>query len=167
MPELQISTEAIEKLNKWNEVIARRLVKNSEIIVQTQRLQTIDPRSIQASVRVTLPEGIQQAPISEATRALTFSVQKGAERERKTKTERAGLIFPVARFDNFIRMNTSYRVGKLTGVYLTGIMEQLTFDVIDVAGERVRNDGRKRIMDKDIDYAVETDEDIGKLTKCV
>lgn len=167
MPDLQISTEATEKLNKWNEAIALRLIKNSDIIVQTQRLQTIEPRAIQAAVRVTLPEDIQETNIMQGTRALTMSVQRGGDRTRKTKTERAGLIFPVARFDNFIRENTKYRVGKLTAVYLTAVMEQLTADVIDIAGEHTRNNDRKRIMVEDIDYAVAEDRDIGKLTKCV
>ena len=81
-----------------------------------------------------------------------------------TQTERAGLEFPVSRVGRWLReKNMVSRVGKTAAVSLAGIMEYLTSEILELAGNICEEDKRKRITPKHLQQAVRSDDEFAKL----
>jgi hypothetical protein len=62
--------------------------------------------------------------------------QEGKVKKRRTQSQRAGLIFPVSRIHNkFKQMCPNMRIFKKPNIELTGIIEYLIAEVLDIAGK--------------------------------
>lgn len=86
---------------------------------------------------------------------------------KKTQTSRsskAGLQFPVGRIHRHLRKgNYSERVGAGAPVYLAAVMEYLTAEVLELAGNAARDNKKTRIIPRHIQLAVRNDEELNKL----
>lgn len=86
---------------------------------------------------------------------------------KKTSTSRsskAGLQFPVGRVHRHLRKgNYSERVGAGAPVYLAAVMEYLTAEVLELAGNAARDNKKTRIIPRHIQLAVRNDEELNKL----
>nr|XP_053654299.1 histone H2A-beta, sperm-like [Cherax quadricarinatus] len=84
--------------------------------------------------------------------------------KRKTLAHRAGLQFPVARVHRYLK--SAYlapHVSVLASVYLAGILEYLSAEVLELAGDVVRNTKTTRINPRHILLAVRGDKEINSL----
>jgi len=73
----------------------------------------------------------------------------------KTKSSRAGLHFPVGRIGRFLRQGKyASRIGVGAAVYLTAILEYLTAEVLELAGNAARDSKKTRIIPRHIQLAV-------------
>jgi histone H2A len=81
-----------------------------------------------------------------------------------SRSAKAGLQFPVGRVARFLR-NGRYaeRVGAAAPVYLTAIMEYLTAEILELAGNAARDNKKRRIIPRHIQLAVRNDEELNKL----
>jgi histone H3/H4 len=165
-PNLQISKEVVEELNKWNEKIAKHLVDIADKITTLERKHTIGPREVQGATRIFLPVSLENQAVMKATRAVTFSVQVAGITERTSATEKAGLIFSVPRFNRLLRSSTNLRVSKFSPVYLTAVMEYLTSEVITGMGNKTISDNRVKMTIDDLQYAIKRREVLKKVTNC-
>ena len=83
---------------------------------------------------------------------------------RKTKSSRAGLTFPVSRVARMLRKGRySDRLGIGAPVYLTAVMEYLTAEILELAGNAARDNKKSRIIPRHIQLAVRNDEELGVL----
>lgn len=86
------------------------------------------------------------------------------KKSTQTRSAKAGLQFPVGRIHRFLRKgNYSERVGAGAPVYLAAVMEYLTAEVLELAGNAASDNKKTRITPRHIQLAVRNDEELNKL----
>ena len=81
-----------------------------------------------------------------------------------TKSAKAGLQFPVGRISRFLKKGKfATRVGAGAPVYLAAILEYLTAEILELAGNAARDNKKTRIIPRHIQLAVRNDEELNKL----
>ncbi|XP_070773704.1 uncharacterized protein [Enoplosus armatus] len=92
---------------------------------------------------------------------------KGAGKTRakaKSRSSRAGLQFPVGRVHRLLRKgNYAQRVGAGAPVYLAAVLEYLTAEILELAGNAARDNKKTRIIPRHLQLAVRNDEELNKL----
>ena len=87
----------------------------------------------------------------------------------RSRTRRSGLVLSVPRITRQLRKaRLASRISACAPVYMAGAIEYLIAEVLELAGNRVRDFRRKRITPRDIQVAVQMDEELralfGKVT---
>ena len=85
-------------------------------------------------------------------------------KKSSTKSSKAGLQFPVGRIGRFLKKGKyASRVGGGAPVYLAAILEYLTAEILELAGNAARDNKKTRIIPRHIQLAVRNDEELNKL----
>ena len=88
---------------------------------------------------------------------------KFAQRQ-KTRSSRAGLQFPVGRMHRLLRKgNYAKRVGAGAPVYLAAVLEYLSAEILELAGNAARDNKKTRIIPRHLQLAIRNDEELNKL----
>nr|VZI31523.1 unnamed protein product [Spirometra erinaceieuropaei] len=89
---------------------------------------------------------------------------KTSSKNRKSRSARAGLQFPVGRVYRLLRSgNYAERVGAGAPVYLAAVLEYLTAEVLELAGNAARDNKKTRIIPRHLQLAIRNDEELNKL----
>ena len=89
---------------------------------------------------------------------------RGGSTKSVSKSSKAGLQFPVARIGRFLKKGKfATRVGAGAPVYLAAILEYLTAEILELAGNAARDNKKTRIVPRHIQLAVRNDEELNKL----
>ena len=89
---------------------------------------------------------------------------KTSAKKSQSKSSKAGLQFPVGRISRFLKKGKyATRVGAGAPVYLAAILEYLTAEVLELAGNAARDNKKTRIVPRHIQLAVRNDEELNKL----
>ena len=89
---------------------------------------------------------------------------RGKTGKSVTKSAKAGLQFPVGRMARFLKKGKyATRVGAGAPVYLAAILEYLTAEILELAGNAARDNKKSRIVPRHIQLAVRNDEELNKL----
>ncbi|XP_067883214.1 histone H2A-like [Heterodontus francisci] len=91
-----------------------------------------------------------------------------ARAKAKSRSSRAGLQFPVGRVHRLLRKgNYAERVGAGAPVYLAAVLEYLTAEILELAGNSARDNKKSRIIPRHLQLAVCNDEELNKLLRGV
>ena len=87
-----------------------------------------------------------------------------AKTKTKSRSTRAGLQFPVGRIHRYLKKgNFSERVGSGAPVYLAAVMEYLTAEILELAGNAARDNKKRRIIPRHLQLAIRNDEELNNL----
>ena len=109
--------------------------------------------------------GGQKGNQGQKTKNNKMAPKEGKERKASmSRTKKAGLQFPVGRIHRHLK-NGGYseRVGAGAPVYLAAVMEYLTAEVLELAGNAARDNKKTRIIPRHVQLAVRNDEELNKL----
>ncbi|XP_023607919.1 core histone macro-H2A.1 isoform X11 [Myotis lucifugus] len=87
-------------------------------------------------------------------------------KKKSTKTSRsakAGVIFPVGRMLRYIKKgHPKYRIGVGAPVYMAAVLEYLTAEILELAGNAARDNKKGRVTPRHILLAVANDEELNQ-----
>ncbi|KAG8191875.1 hypothetical protein JTE90_019810 [Oedothorax gibbosus] len=95
---------------------------------------------------------------------------RGGKKSKKStsKSTKAGVLFPVARFARYLRNNTHHqRIGALAPVYTAAVIEYLTAEILELAGNAARDNKKARVTPRHILLAIANDEELNRLLRNV
>ena len=85
--------------------------------------------------------------------------------KKKTKSMRAGVIFPVGRICKYLRKCTHhFRIAVGAPIYQAAVMEYLTAEILELAGNAARDNKKTRITPRHILLAVANDLELHKVS---
>ncbi|KAL1785284.1 histone H2A-Bbd type 1-like [Sigmodon hispidus] len=87
-------------------------------------------------------------------------------RQNISRSTRAELQFPVSRFDRLLREgNYSQRLSSSSPVFVAGVLEYLTSNILELAGKEAHISGKKRITAEHVYQVVQKNEQLHQLFK--
>nr|8UQ8_A Chain A, E3 ubiquitin-protein ligase RNF168,Ubiquitin-conjugating enzyme E2 D3,Histone H2B type 2-E,Histone H2A type 1-B/E [Homo sapiens]8UQ8_a Chain a, E3 ubiquitin-protein ligase RNF168,Ubiquitin-conjugating enzyme E2 D3,Histone H2B type 2-E,Histone H2A type 1-B/E [Homo sapiens] len=160
-PDTGISSKAMGIMNSFVNDIFERIAGEASRLAHYNKRSTITSREIQTAVRLLLPGELAKHAVSEGTKAVTKYTSSA---KAKTRSSRAGLQFPVGRVHRLLRKgNYSERVGAGAPVYLAAVLEYLTAEILELAGNAARDNKKTRIIPRHLQLAIRNDEELNKL----
>ena len=89
---------------------------------------------------------------------------RGKSGKSTSRSAKAGLQFPVGRIGRYLKKGKyATRVGAGAPVYLASVLEYLTAEILELAGNAARDNKKTRIVPRHIQLAVRNDEELNKL----
>uniref|UniRef100_A0A061SM25 Histone H2A n=1 Tax=Tetraselmis sp. GSL018 TaxID=582737 RepID=A0A061SM25_9CHLO len=89
---------------------------------------------------------------------------KSSGKKAVSRSAKAGLQFPVGRVARYLKKGKyATRVGAGAPVYLAAVLEYLTAEVLELAGNAARDNKKTRIIPRHLQLAVRNDEELSKL----
>ncbi|CAJ0932922.1 unnamed protein product [Ranitomeya imitator] len=120
----------------------------------------------ESSLLRTLLCGVGISPLFDVIAIMSGRGKQGGKvrAKAKTRSSRAGLQFPVGRVHRLLRKgNYAERVGAGAPVYLAAVLEYLTAEILELAGNAARDNKKTRIIPRHLQLAVRNDEELNRL----
>jgi len=92
------------------------------------------------------------------------SRRSGGSKKLVSKSVKAGTTFPVGRLNRYLKQGRySNRYGGSAGAFMAGVLEYLTAEILELAGDLCTQDKMKTIKPKHINLGIRSDSELTKL----
>jgi histone H2A len=176
-PDTGITTVAKKALDRIIVSLGNRISNQVLKILIDNNKKGATSREIQTAVRLIFPGELAKHAVREGVKAVTkFNAsmagsaigeglgKKHGKKHGTSRSARAGLTFPVKRCEHLIRQQLgNSRVGVGAPLYLAAVLEYITAELLELAGNKSRDDKKVRITDRHLMFAVRHDEELNKL----
>lgn len=168
-PECGITSVALEQLNSIVNYFGDAL--STKAISLTSKglkdAKTVTSREVQFAVLLLFPRELARHAISEGTKAVTKYNSSGVSDNETKKTKisrsaRAGLQFSPARCERFFSRYDK-RIGAGAPIYLAAVLEYITAEILELAGNATRDDKKVKVKPRHIYLGMVMDEELHKL----
>ena len=89
---------------------------------------------------------------------------KGKSGKSQTRSARAELTFPVGRIGRYLKQgNYSNRTSAVAAVYMAAVLEFVCAEVMEIAANAAKDNGKSRMTPRHIQLAVRNDEELNQL----
>jgi histone H2A len=89
---------------------------------------------------------------------------KGTKKDVVSHSKKCGTLYPVSRLNRYLKQGRySDRVGKSAGAFMAAVLEYLTAEILELAGDLMHDQGKKIIMPRHINLGIRQDEELAKL----
>jgi len=106
----------------------------------------------------------KEGTASKSPRTSSSNKPRKAKEHGQSRSGRAGLTFPVGRLHRHLKEGQfAKRVGVGAPVYLAAVLEYLTAEILELAGNAARDNKKIRIVPRHIMLAIRNDEELNKL----
>eukprot|EP00029_Vermamoeba_vermiformis_P007816 TRINITY_DN3489_c0_g1_i2.p2 TRINITY_DN3489_c0_g1~~TRINITY_DN3489_c0_g1_i2.p2 ORF type:complete len:252 (-),score=15.40 TRINITY_DN3489_c0_g1_i2:97-852(-) len=182
---LSLSTKAMTVVNDMLWDLYHRIMSESENLLALSKKNVITADCIQTAVRLITPGELALHAVSKARKSVTkgcgcgflddphthraaprkSSTDKSVDpkQPRQSISSRVGLAFPVGRILKKMRKDTKYRVNTTAGTYFTAVIEYISSEILELAGNMARDNRKKRIIPRHVLLAIRTDTELDKL----
>ena len=85
-------------------------------------------------------------------------------RKNVTKSSRCDIVFPVGRMNRYLKEGRyASQVGVGAGIFMAAVMEYLTCEILELAGNAADEQKKKTITPRHIQLAIRNDEELNKI----
>lgn len=158
-PDLSISKQAMDIMNDFCWDIFTKLIDEARELIFKSNALTIDDKVMQTVVKLMIPGELAKHGLSEGNKAVTAFKEIG-----KGGSKAAGLQFPVGRIHRLIKEKSKSRVTKLCAVFSAAVLEYLSAEILELAGNASKDLKVKRMTPRHILFAIRGDEELDNLT---
>jgi len=184
-PDTGMTGDAMSCIDNAIRIVIKKIMFGVNRLQLHSQKKTITSREIQSAVRLIFPGEIAKHAVSTGTKAVVKyndAVEKKSARKEKSKKDKspkkrhsvsrthlAGLEFPVTRVERIMmEFSVSSRKSASAAVYLAAVLEYITAEILELAGNAARDYKKHRITPRHIVLAVKNDEELDMLyTKTV
>lgn len=153
-PKLRVQKEVLKDLNSIINILGERIVENASYI---SCKKTLDVRSVESAVKVTLSSVLSYHSTIEGNKAVR------AFEERNKKNKQGTLTLSVPRTEKMLRKYHKGSVSSTAAVFLTAVLDFLAADMIELVG---RDTQKLTVSSDDMLKCINSDKDLGfKLIK--
>lgn len=170
-PDTGINSKSVELMNNIIRSFFDKIMKTLSILLNKSSRKTVTSREIQFSVIMSFhgKGKITKFAISEGVKSVTkykeSKKRKLTANEPRSTAYRASLQFPVIRFWNLMKKHgTTERVSKIAAIYIAAVLEYLTAEILDLAGNVARDNNFTRIKPRHIFLALQNDAELSRIS---
>ena len=171
-PDTGIKGEAMVEMDNFVKAVLHEIMRVVNMLTVANNKKTITSREVQTAYQAVVPGELAKSGVSEGVKAVTkynssISGGRSSSRGPVSSSGRAGLQFPVTRIKTkWMKPLASVdRVGDTAAVYMAAVLEYLTAEIMELAGNAARDHGKVRITDRHIALAIQNDEELYEMSE--
>lgn len=178
-PDIRLSTDVKIQINYFvnylGKIISQYALFLSSYEFHQQgdknKIRTISSRDIITAVKIIFPSNLANRSVEEMEKFVTIftnniNAEKNVNEKKvaKSRSSRAGLFYPVHKFENIIRNNGAQRVSGTAGVCLTAALEYISTEILELSGNSAI-DNKRTVRARDLMQSIKYDDDLNRLFK--